>query len=93
MIYDFISEKYFFLIFIRPIGISTFDSNRSENSSLAYHNHPLTQTCPHFFKTIRLINISRSVPQPGISDEKRQEAVFRKMEAPAQMWPMAAGEV
>jgi len=34
--------KYFFLIFIRPKNISTFDSNHTENSSLAYQNHPLT---------------------------------------------------
>jgi hypothetical protein len=39
MIEEYISEKYFFLIFIRPIDISTFDSNRTENSFWANHAH------------------------------------------------------
>jgi len=38
MIEEYTSGKYFFLVFIRPIGISTFDSNHIENSSLAYHS-------------------------------------------------------
>ncbi len=41
MIEEHVSGKHFFLIFIKPIDISTFVSNRTENSFLAYHDHPL----------------------------------------------------